>query len=290
MPILTTSHADTGHPAFEDHNGEVRHLTRLMRAADVESRKKFAHVETAYPLVPRNQWANIDRRSQWATAKFILDQKSHGSCVGFSGAGALQASRDLAGMDFNRLSGAYIYSFINGGHDNGASIVDAMSELTDHGTCLDATVSWDNIYRNGAKVGDQEAQRFKLAGAYAIDNSNQATAFDWVCSAIQTGLIPQFAIEVGNNFESFDANGVAGYSNGYGNHSVMATGMLQINGTWYLLMQNSWNLWGPFKNGYCLLSEKHIMGVVNAGGQDAFVHLDEVSDPQDPTVPHVPQL
>lgn len=279
--IITTNHMNTGMPAYEDMNGNLRHLA----LKPTLNKSKFKAALGVFNLIPRTSWIQVDRRPVYGSLEWILNQMQHGSCVGFSCAGAEMIQRDIRGLSYALLSGSYIYSWINGGSDNGASIGDALAELQQHGTCLDVTCPVNSIYRAQAKAGDIEAQRFMIEYGMALDSSK---AFDWVCSIIQQGGIPQFAIEVGNNFENFDANGLAGYSAGGGNHSVYADGMIQINGTWYLTMKNSWGKWGPWGNGYVLLSENHIMGPEKAGGQDAFCHVSNKFDPNDTNNPVVP--
>jgi hypothetical protein len=283
--IITQCHADTGVPAFEDSTGEVRMLAKLKPDQEVRKMMSQAHDLFGAP-VPRSQWKPIDRRNDLGS-QFIVNQRNTSGCVGFSAVEAMMRQRFLRGYGFVFLSGAYVYSWINGGRDSGAMITDALKALVDHGAPLESTVPWNYIFRNQSKVGDVEAQRFRLRRGIAITQTDQATAFDWIVTALLKGFIPQFAIEVGNNFDNFDANGVAGFSAGYGNHSVHADGLVEINGKWYLDMPNSWGTsWG--NQGRCLLSEKHIQTVVSNGGQDAFIHEDEIQDPQDPNNPTVP--
>jgi len=289
MPgIITQNHMQTGLPAYEDQGGNLRFLS--LRKPDPTRRMAMKQASDVFQLIPRSQWVNIDRRPIYGVPQFVLDQQQHGSCVGFSAAGAEMISRDLRGLTYARLSGSYVYSWINGGQDNGANIVDSLNALQTHGTCLDATCPVNSIYRQQSKAGDVEAARFKIAFGVAITSANQGNCFDWIGSIIQMGSLVQFAVEVGNNYENFDANGVAGFSRGSGNHSVYADGMIQINGVWYLTKKNSWNMWGPWKNGYVLLSEQHIQGVVDAGGEDAYSHVDVMDDPSDVNNPVVPAV
>ena len=274
--IITQSHASNGLPAYEDAQGVTRFLAKL---APVESeQKKFKHISSLISLVPRSQWKTQGRR-QTLGASFITNQQSHGSCVGYSAAQALSRTRVIRGLPYQRLSGAYVYSWINGGRDNGAMISDALGVLQNHGTCLESTVSVNMIYRAQSKVGDTEAQRFKIAAGYLITSNDQGSAFDWLGSAIMCGFVPQFAVEVGNNFERVDANGVLGYDSGYGNHSVHADDLIEINGKWHLDMPNTWGT-GFAVEGRGLLTERHIQTIVDHGGEDAFVHVDATDDPQ----------
>ncbi len=273
--MLKSNAHPSGLDIFVDHTGVDRVLAKL--PPQEHKRKALRAFSSVYPLIPRSQWQPISRRESMG-GQFILDQKSHGSCVGFSAAEALMRSRFIRGYGFQKLSGSYIYSWINGGGDNGAQITDSLKALEDHGTCLEVTCGWNDIYRNATKRGDTEAQRFKLREGIVI------STFDEAGTAIQMNLIAQFAIEVGNNFDSFDSNGVAGFSNGPGNHSVHADGMKLISsGVWVLDMPNSWSTqWGD--TGRCYLSEKHFSSV----DQDAYTHLDQDQDPNDSDNPTLP--
>ncbi len=275
MPLLSPA----GLPIHIDAGGEQHVLARLPPSPQ---QMRMRATMTAFPVIDRTKWVDVDRRSQFQS-DYCMNQKSHGSCVGFSAAIATMKSRALRGQTFQALSGAYIYSWINGGGDNGAVITDALTELQAHGTCLDSTVSWDMIYRNQTSKGDAEAQRFKIAMGFTIDKVEQ------MASALQLGFIPQYAIQVGSNFESYDAEGVCGYERGGGNHSIHVDGMTYSakSGRWLFHLQNSWGSgWGSLGNGRAYLSEQHFTGVQS---QDAFTHMDELFDPNDPNIPPMPK-
>jgi hypothetical protein len=104
------NHPATGLPTV-DFGGEPRQLGRLPSTIHVSG---MALLRAAVPMVPRGDWKAIKRRDVIGP-DFILDQKSHGSCVGHGAAGALMAARALAGATFQKLSGPYVYSWINGG-------------------------------------------------------------------------------------------------------------------------------------------------------------------------------
>lgn len=273
--IITQNHESNGLPLYEDANGNQRFLGKL--APDPGKQNKLRRFNAMFPLIPRSQWKPIDRRSTLGT-QFITNQRSHGSCVGYSAAQAEMRMRALRGLKFYVLSGAYIYSFINGGRDNGAQITDALDVLVKHGTCLESTVDWNTIYRAQASRGDAEAQRFRMGEGVVVQS------FDEAGTALQMGMIPQFALEVGNNFENLDSDGVAGFSPGGGNHSVHADGMkLSSRGAWLLDTPNTWGV-GFGQQGRAFTSEKHFSSVQ----QDAYVHVDQLQDPQDETNPVLP--
>src|SRR3954452_14615102 len=79
-------------------------------------------INEVHSIIPRNKWEPfIEKRVNVP----ILDQASHGQCVGYAAAAGLMLSRDELGMDFELLSGSFIYSQINGGRDAGSDPADA---------------------------------------------------------------------------------------------------------------------------------------------------------------------
>jgi len=263
-------HAPSGFAAI-DVGGIPRILNRLL--PQKAQRAAMASFADSSSVIPRADWTAIDRR---ATLPTLIDQKSHGSCVGFGSTGALMSARVLAGMPLQVLSGAYVYSWINGGSDQGAIIGDSVDALMKHGTCLESTVGWDTIYRNQASKGDTEAQRFKLFESYTINS------FDEGVSALQLGFTLVFAVMVGNSFTDLDSDGCCGYDNGPGNHCVHADGVRKTSsGEWVLDMKNSW---GPSfgDNGRGGIRQKLFEGL-SSNGQDAYAIRAATTDPNDPT-------
>lgn len=218
---------------------------------------------------------NISRRDVFDDL-FLLNQKSHGSCVGFALAAALMENRVMSGHTFARLSGAYVYSWINGNRDNGASIGEALGAAIQHGTCLETTVPWNVIYRSQTKVGDTEAQRFKVDEGYRIES------YDDALSAIINGFTIVYAVQVGSTFDRLDAEDVVGLDRGPGNHAVHANGIWisQKHGP-LLDSRNSWGTWG--NNGWFRTGRKHWESLQ----QDAFAIRASSLDPQDPKQPPV---
>lgn len=269
-----------------DHLGHIRKLAlleitdnHLMMRANQQSFQGYLE-SIGKGLIPRDKWQPIHRRNELDT-KFILDQKSSSACTGYSAAHLLMRLRAMRGMTFQKLSGSFIYSQINGGRDNGSVIIEAASTLEEIGTCLESQFNFPKIFdKDVTDEMVETAERFKLSKFLTCDT------FDEVGTAIQMGLLPQFPIQVGSNFEKFD-NGVAGYAKGYGNHSVGSDGMAFISGRWCLDVPNTWNAtWGPFKNGRCYVEERAFGGV--GGSDDSYILVDATYDPLDPNLPPAP--
>lgn len=264
----------TGLPAI-DFDGCPRLLAKL--PPDPAKRRLLTPFREAVPLVPESEWREINRRDG---LPWIINQQNHGSCVGFSSAGALMRARAINGSAPVTLSGSYVYSWINGGRDQGAVITDALAVLRDKGTCREALCDWDTIYRQQvSREADEDARRFRLLEAYTADT------WDEILSAVQLGYLPIFAVMVGDSFASTDSDGVAGFDRGPGNHAVHADGCKRLSGLgWVLDMVNSW---GPKfgQAGRCYLMRRHIESVQ----QDCYVIRAAADDPQDPNQPPIAQ-
>ncbi len=257
------------------HDGEPRLLACLPTHPDVRAR--FKSFSSANPLVPRSQWAPIDRRPQFDST-YILNQRSHGSCTGFGSAGALMRARALSGQAFQTLSGSFTYSYVNGGRDQGASIGDTLDSLMQHGTCTDAECGWDMIYtRQIPDSARQTALRFKIDEGYRIDTYDEAG------SATQLGFTLVYAVMVGRTFDNLDSDDIVGLDRGPGNHCVHAYGLKQSkSGLWILDSANSWDVtWG--NQGRFCVTEQHWNGVQ----MDAYAIRVSSFDPNNPSQPPV---
>ena len=265
---------DTGLPIYVDDSGEERKLGCLPTAADEESLLQASSIPNINPaewITTTHEWAKKVIES--FLSLYLLNQRSHGSCVGFSAAGSLMWDIAKSGFPLaGRLSGAYVYSWINGNRDAGASIVSALDALKRHGTCLESTVGWNTIYRSQIPASaDKEAQRFML------ETGSTLQGFDSFVTAGQLGKPVQFGVMVGRNFGSFDDEGCCGYGGPGSNHSVFAAPFLvkKKNGGYKIPLVNSWGSWGPFGTGWCYVDSRHI-----EGGGGGFIHGTPKFDPQ----------
>lgn len=152
---------------------------------------------------------------------WIKSQKSHGSCAGFAGASALSRARVRRGNERVDLSGAYLYSLVNGGRDNGSVPEDGMRAMQAKGIATAETVGWDAIYpgRYDRAKADAEAARFKGFECYGIDTEIE------LFSALAAGFDCVVAVHADNGFMKLDSDGIAGGGNGPGNHAVLCDGL-----------------------------------------------------------------
>lgn len=276
--------AKTSELVFHE-GGEKRHLTRLSPGMRMLARDKtplrFADVKA---LIPRSQWRDIDRRKLFPASEWILDQDGIGSCVGNGSTAALRKTRRLAGMQDWKLSPGCTYAQINGGRDQGAVIGDSMTALTQTGTCLYSTLGEKPFYLSQLPSNwKAEAARFKIDEVYVTPT------FDEMGTALQLGYVIVYGMMVGNNFERFTSEGVAGISGGPGNHCMHADGMKKLaSGAWAFDNANSWGAtWGPTGNGRCFLAEGHFSG---ADTSDAYAIKAAILDPAEKPPVAVPPV
>lgn len=222
------------------------------------------------PLVDPKDYREVDFYSgPLFGTRVINDQRSCSGCTGWSAAQGLMRQRIIRGMPFVKLSGAFIYANINGGRDQGSVIVDAMESLQTDGTCPESEFDYPKIYGKQIPSGARtDAAKYRLVGSITIDS------FAECCTALLMGMIPQFPISVGGNFERFTSTGVAGVNKAtQGNHSVHGAGLKNVNGTWCIVMPNSWGAtWGPWGNGCCFLTQAHIDNCDHP--DDGYAHAD----------------
>lgn len=165
--------------------------------------------------------AGGDRGRDRFDISWIKNQRSHGSCNGFAGALALSRSRVRRGLERVDLSGAYLYSLINGGRDQGSLLEDGLRVMQSRGVATEQTVAWDAIYpgRYDRSKADAEAARFRGFECYAVRSDRG------LFSALAAGFDCVVAVHADSGFMRLDSRGVAGGGNGPGNHAVLVDGL-----------------------------------------------------------------
>jgi hypothetical protein len=170
-------------------------------------------------------------------SSWIRNQGSYGSCQGFASAWALGRARVRRGLDRVNLSGAYLYSLVNGGRDVGSTLDSGMEAITRYGVALESTVPVNGVFRNryNTSVADAEAARFKGFECYAVRSELD------LFSALALGFDCIVAVHADNGFNSLDGRGVARGGSGPGNHAVGAD-ELWFDGELIASGVNSWGL------------------------------------------------
>ena len=195
----------------------------------------------------------VPSRKIYTPDEWIDNQRSHGSCNGFAAAGAYSRLRYTLGLrDGFHASGAWIYSLINGGQDNGSELLRGMVVGEDVGYCSRDTVTWDMIY--------PKRQPLTQAKAEAAEHKGKHFYRCKTLQAFRTGLAQGWpgvaAVHVGNNYMKF-RNGIAGVDRGQGNHAVCIDDLVIHNGTECFDQPGSWGVEGGGDQGRWLLTKDH---------------------------------
>lgn len=194
------------------------------------------------------------------TKEWILNQKSHGSCNGHAIASCLARMRWLSGiLDKLLFSGAYAYSKMNGGGDNGSALEDDIPEVTKWGIAPASLVTWDMIYpRLQPPNADTEAAKHKGFKPFAVRTMQ----------GLRTALAKNFAcvvaMQVGNSFSNLDSNGICGFDHGMGNHALCCDDLVW-NSSLNKELFDIPNSWGPDfgDDGRLYATERHFSETFN---------------------------
>lgn len=167
---------------------------------------------------------------------WIQNQRSHGSCNGYAAAGALSRARYLRGIqDKLILSGAFVYSLINGGRDQGSALESGLKVIQSHGSCPESLVPWDQIYpKQQPKNAKSEALKHRGLDCYA------AQTMQGFRTGIAAGFIGIIAVHAGSRFQRLDSNGIAGVDSGGGNHAIHCDDLVFKKGVELFDAVNSW--------------------------------------------------
>lgn len=234
-----------------DETGETRRLGSLAPPEGFVS--AFNTFEQEHPVWDDSDIKRVITNSDRTPSRvvfgkeWIQNQKSHGSCNGYAGAGALAKARFLRGIqDKLKLSGAFIYSLINGGQDNGSALERGMAVLGTHGAPPESMVPWNQIYPNQQSPNAKaEALKHRGLKCYAVQTKQ----------GFRTALAARFpvivAVQAGRGFQQLNSMGIAGVDNGRGNHATHCDDIRIINGTEVYDNSNSWDLdYGDEGRGY----------------------------------------
>lgn len=178
---------------------------------------------------------------------YVKNQRNKGSCNGFAGARALTKARVRRHLPRVDLSGAFLYSLINDGQDQGSMLDRGMRKIQEVGVATEATVPWDKIYPSlyDKRKADAEALNYRAFECYGVGTELglfSALALDFDCVV---------AVHVMQGFENLNSDGVITSGNGPGNHAVSVDGLDYINGELAADMENSWDVtYGQDGRGY----------------------------------------
>lgn len=208
-----------------DNAGFVRRLGTLIAPPGLKS--TFSVYEASQKMLTAAEIEDLARsglisgKKRFPEDDWIKNQFNFGACNGWAMAMALARARVLRGLKRVDLSGAYAYSRMNGGRDNGSILEDGMKNMQIYGVAPYDMVRYDQIYRNqyDTAAADAAAARFKGFECFAA-----GTKEGWY-SGLAMGYVGVCAVHVGNDFMRMSGEKIAGVDNGPGNHAVHAEGL-----------------------------------------------------------------
>lgn len=211
----------------ENPDGFVSAYSPIEAAIEVWDDVTIRRVITAGSRVPR--------RAVFGPS-WIQNQRSHGSCNGYALGGGLSKARWIRGIqDKLLLSGAFPYSLMNGGRDNGSMLGDGLQIVETHGSCSESLVPWNMIYPH-QQPSNARAEAAKHKGLVCYS----AETLQGLRTGLAKGMIAIVAVHAGGNFQRLNSNGIAGVDSGRGNHAVHVDDLCIVNGTEVFDMCNSW--------------------------------------------------
>lgn len=238
--------------SFFDENGEER------RCGSLENPQGMVSAFPDYSTVV-NPWSDDQIRkaitkpnrvpsSVRFDAKWTQNQKSHGSCNGYTVAQLIAKTRWLSGLQQGGmllLSGAYAYSKMNGHQDAGSNLERGMHVACEEGCPPESLVPWDQIYPElQPKIADAEAKKnlgFNPVRCADMQQLRTALAQQRPCGVV---------VHAGKQYQTCNKKGICGVDNGSGNHAICADDLVLIDGKEYAAGHNQWgNQYGSLGNG-----------------------------------------
>lgn len=124
-------------------------------------------------IIPQEEWgewieAGIDLRKN---CNMVFDQNGIGSCAAEGACGALDITRDVAGLPFVEFSPLFTYHTTSGGSDRGSTLNDNLRELKTTGACPEAI--WPRSKGFRAKPSEEAyeaAKAYRIVEYYEIRN------------------------------------------------------------------------------------------------------------------------
>lgn len=243
--------------------GEIRRLGSLVMpegllCSSPAYEDEFDVWDTADILKVVSDPNRVPSRKMFPAESWIENQRSHGSCNGYAAASAYSRLLKIIGRDEYHASGAWIYSLINGGRDQGSQLIDGMRVGEDVGYASEDTVTWDMIYPNRQPLAKAKAEAAKHKGT----NYYRCKTLQALKTALAQGWPAVVAVHVGSRFTVLKG-GIAGVDRGPGNHAVCVDDLSVVRGKLVYDMPNSWGVEGYGDGGRAYLTDEHFAGTSN---------------------------
>lgn len=211
--------------------------------------------ETNTKLIPRGEWNGLlaAYKSGYEDESLPPDKNQNGvgQCNPTAGCSALEHRRMVQGLPFVSLSPADLYDRINGGHDDGSLLEDALSELMARGVGTSATCGdlWKNGYFKGRASG-QERSRFRVTEVF------HCPTFDHHFSAALQGFSLVSGVPWYDNYTPDGDGWLPAPSGNYGGHALFGFRPAVRSGRYGIWHNQSWGpSWSPHTKGRFVISE-----------------------------------
>lgn len=184
-----------------------------------------------------NSSTRIPRRALFGK-RWVSEQFRTSACNGHAGANGLGAARALRGIqDGKQFSGAFLYSLMNGGRDQGSMLEDGMIALGKFGCAPAELVPYNQIYpKMQPPNARQEALKYKGFKAYPCETKQGFR------SGIALGYVGIVAVHAGRGYQTLNSSGISSVDSGPGNHAILVDDGKIIGGTEVYDGRNSWGL------------------------------------------------
>lgn len=218
--------------------------------------------DTNTKLIPRSKWDGLlaAYKPDW-TDPNLPDKKNQngvGQCNPTAGCLAMEHRRKLQGLHNVILSPADLYARINGGHDDGSLLEDALAELQTNGVGTSATCG--DLWKNGYYKGPASAQeRSRFRG----DEVFHCPTFDHHFSAALQGFSLVSGVSWYDNYFP-DTDGWLPEPNGnYGGHAIFGYKPTARRGQYAIWHMQTWGpSYAPQTNGCFAIPEDRYDGSI----------------------------
>lgn len=215
------------------------------------------------------------------TPEWIRNQEDRGACNGFAAAQAEERAEYKAGRSREKLSGEYLYSLMNGGFDRGSMLDDGLKLLLENGVA-----PYRDRHRRKFLEKDFTAEDHRDAVDHmALEIYSADTELE-LAEGLALGFVGVVAVHASNSFMRLDADGIAGSSNGPGNHAVGVDDVKIQKGRLVFDMFNSWDVnYGDEGRAYLTFDDhfqqtirNHVFYLIRAVKTDK---TDDIPEPQE---------
>jgi hypothetical protein len=267
---------ETGFDAVIDQHGEKRLLALTPPKPKAMPTLEASGIE----IIPRTEWDDLLKQRGASRLSTIgnnccrYDQGQVGKCEPTAEVECVGQLRALNGLPKTPLSSSMLYSFINGGRDQGASIGDGYPVLQQFGVCKENTVSTGFLTR-----GQIPQTALVEARSYRALKAVHCPSFDEIVTAWFNGWAVVNGVCVGGRFNNLDAEGVYPVTRGMPNHAVSMWDLRKLkSGQWCLWDCNHWRrTWGVDGDFGCSEACYEALGYQDAIAYQV-VSIDEATD------------